>query len=70
MRSSTGEPARAGFLAADRGTLVRLVVTLLIGAGALVGPHLTPTSAQFTDTVRVPATVGTAPTFAPDDEAP
>lgn len=78
MRSSTAEtrpvldpapapePARQpvrGFLAADRGSVLRLVVTLLLGAAALVGPHLASTSAQFTDTVQVPATVRTAPDF-------
>ena len=75
MRSSTAERgtergtedgrARREFLAVDRGSLVRLVVTVLLGLAALVGPRLTPTSAQFTDSVEVPATVGTAVDFAP-----
>ncbi len=57
--------ARREFLAVDRGSLVRLVVTVLLGLAALVGPRLTPTAAQCTDSVEVPATVGTAVDFAP-----
>ncbi|UJP39978.1 hypothetical protein [Cellulomonas palmilytica] len=58
---------RSAFLAVDRGSVVRLVVTVLLGLAALVGPRLTPTSAQFTDTVEVPVTLGTASDFAVED---
>ncbi|CAM5784018.1 hypothetical protein [Cellulomonas persica] len=68
MRTSRGErPAGAatGFFSSDRGAVVRLVVTLLLGACALVGPRVGHTGADFTHSVEVPATFRTAPTFGP-----
>ncbi len=68
MRTSTGDrPADAatGFFSPDRGAVIRLVVTLLLGACALVGPRVGHTGADFTHSVEVPATFRTAPTFGP-----
>jgi len=47
---------RAAFLARDRGSVARLAVVLAIGAGALVGPLVSSTSAQFTDETQVGVT--------------
>ncbi|WP_028045190.1 hypothetical protein [Cellulomonas sp. URHE0023] len=59
MTSSSNEsPAdpRVAFLARDRGSITRLVVVLLIGAAALVGPLVSSTSAQLTDETQVDVT--------------
>ncbi len=66
MRSSRGERVSgSGFLAVDRGALVRLAVALLLGACALVVPRVAHTGAEFTDSVELPATFRTATTFDP-----
>lgn len=66
MRSSRGERVSgSGFLAVDRGALVRLAVALLLGACALVVPQVAQTGAEFTDSVDLPATFRTATSFDP-----
>lgn len=74
--SSTDRTVAAGrhpFLAADRGSWVRLAVVLTFAAAALVAPFVGSTQAQFTDhaTVEIRYQVGptTTPTPTPDASA-
>jgi len=61
----TPETASGGtFLAFERGGVVRLVVVLAIGLGALLGPrfaHAERTGAEFTDSVELTTTLRAVP---------
>ena len=63
--SSSGGERMPGFLRVDRGAALRLAVTLLVGVCALAGPRVAHTGAEFSDSVDLPATFRTAPTFGP-----
>lgn len=72
MRISTGDEARARvpFVGLDRGSVVRLVVAVALGAIALVAPHVAPTSAEMTGTDESVATFTTSDDFGTDPVAP
>jgi hypothetical protein len=58
------------FLSVDRGSLVRLVAVLALGAAALVGPLLGRTSASFTDSTDVGVTFSVPAPVPPTVPAP
>ena len=49
----TSSSTERGFFSAERGSIVRLLVVIAIGAAALVGPVAASTSARFSDSDRV-----------------
>jgi len=63
--TSSSNDGRPPFLAADRASVVRLVVVIALGAAALVGSHVASTSAQFTDQKQVAVTISVPPTPTP-----
>ncbi|WP_426593159.1 hypothetical protein ACPPVS_15660 [Cellulomonas sp. McL0617] len=69
MSSSSNEPRP--FLSRDRGSILRLVVVVLFGVAALVGPVLASTASRFSDEkqigvqLSVPGTPTPTPTPTP-----
>ncbi|MBT0994120.1 hypothetical protein KIN34_07460 [Cellulomonas sp. DKR-3] len=72
MRISTDERTRerVPFVSLDRGSVVRLLVAVALGAVALVAPHVTPTSAEMTGTDQGVATFTTSDDFGTEAPGP
>ena len=69
MRISTGDATRerVPFVSLDRGSVLRLLVAMTLGAIALVAPHVSPTSAEMTGTDESVVTFTTSDDFGTGD---
>jgi hypothetical protein len=69
MRISTDDAARerVPFVSLDRGSVLRLLVAVTLGAIALVAPHVAPTAAEMTGNDETVVTFTTSGDFGTGD---